>query len=84
MNKIILAIGILTLLTITGCATENIAEQCNDVGGNWIDDYNECEQISMDQCDKLGGSFDDCASACRHDPEAEVCMQVCVPVCTVN
>jgi len=58
-----------------------IAELCEQLGGTWIDHANECEYIGEQECEALGGIFDGCASACRHDPDAEICIAVCVPVC---
>jgi hypothetical protein len=57
---------------------------CEDSGGKWLEEYNECEGISESECDDLGGNFYPCESACRHDPSADVCIQVCVQVCKFN
>lgn len=54
-------------------------------GGKWLANYNECEGISSKQCSQLlNGTYDNCTSACRHDPKAEICTGNCVPVCAVN
>lgn len=54
---------------------------CLSFDGNWLADFNECEGMSKDQCENLGGTYNECASACRHNPEAVVCTQQCVFVC---
>jgi hypothetical protein len=77
-------IGILLVLVLglaTGCGTKEVDVTCEDLGGNYLEEHNECEYLTQEECDILGGTFDDCASACRHDPNAEMCIEVCVPVC---
>ena len=49
---------------------------------NETNKYMECEGIDENTCTSAGGRFDGCASPCRHDPNAEVCIQVCVAVCS--
>lgn len=49
--------------------------------GKWIQEHRECEGISQENCSLVGGQFNECASACRHDPEAQFCIMVCVAVC---
>ena len=46
-----------------------IAPTDADAGGTWIDEHNECEDISEAVCNDLDGDYDPCASACRHDEE---------------
>jgi len=60
----------------------SLAHTCQEKGGNWIAEFNECEYIKESVCSELGGTFDKCASACRHDPDAEMCTMQCVPVCS--
>jgi hypothetical protein len=55
---------------------------CVDAGGKYLLLFNECENISSETCTTLGGTFNECASACRHAPEAVVCTAQCVPVCS--
>lgn len=57
---------------------------CRMLNGSWLDQYQECEGISQNLCQYLGGVFSECESACRHDPQAEVCTMQCVPVCKFN
>lgn len=65
------------------CPTEgpNFGGMCEDVGGKWLFDSYECEGVSKEACDKIGGIHNECASACRNDPEAEICTMQCVLVC---
>lgn len=58
--------------------------RCNNFGGTWLDEFNECEYISSEQCSELNGEYLECESACRHDPDAEVCTLQCVPVCSIK
>jgi eight-cysteine-cluster-containing protein len=62
----------------------SLAQQCEDAGGTWLDEFNECEYIDETVCAELGGTFDSCASACRNDPEADMCTMQCVPVCSFD
>ncbi|MBM3896527.1 MAG: hypothetical protein FJ360_02125 [Thaumarchaeota archaeon] len=57
---------------------------CERYGGNWLEEYSECEYISLQQCSLIGGKFSECESACRHDPAAEICTLQCVFVCSVD
>lgn len=54
---------------------------CLSFDGNWIEETQECEGMGREQCEALGGTFNECASACRNDPEAEFCTLQCVLVC---
>lgn len=57
------------------------SELCTDTGGVWIDSAQECEGITAELCQEMGGQFNECASACRNDPDAEICTAQCVQVC---
>jgi hypothetical protein len=59
----------------------NIPAACESLNGTWINEFEECEYISQEECTYLYGTFDECASACRHDLEAQACTLQCVPVC---
>jgi len=54
---------------------------CEKNSGKWLDEFNECEGISQQTCEANDGIFNECASACRHNPKAEACTMQCVPVC---
>lgn len=56
-------------------------QACIAQGGSWDPQYQECVGIRPAQCEAIGGEYNECASACRHNPEAEVCTLQCVQVC---
>ena len=37
---------------------DDSAERCLNGGGDWLADYQECENISRDLCEELDGRFD--------------------------
>ena len=57
--------------------------QCENFEGTWLQNFNECEGISEEQCSSMNGIFNECESACRHMPEAEMCTMQCVLVCVI-
>lgn len=59
-------------------------ELCQEANGLWIEGKQECESISKEQCTSIGGEFNECASACRHDEKAEICTMQCVLVCELG
>lgn len=61
-----------------------LEEQCETFEGKFIEETNECEYISKEACQELGGEFNECGSACRNNPEAEICTLQCVPFCKLN
>ncbi|MTI14221.1 hypothetical protein [Sansalvadorimonas verongulae] len=54
---------------------------CLKDGGKWLEEHQECELMGEKTCTELGGTFDRCASACRNDKDAMVCILMCVPLC---
>ena len=62
----------------------SIQESCVQNGWTWLSDFDECEYIWADWCEKENGLFNECWSACRNDPEAEICTLQCVPFCKFN
>jgi len=93
---IIVTLGVLTvsILSQLGYLSEKINKQsegiivrtegvewCELFAGTWLSEYKECEGISERDCLSRGGYFNECASACRHNPGAEVCTMQCIPVC---
>lgn len=64
--------------------SENKKLECENKGGEWFSGSNVCEinSLSKQECLAQGGEFNECASACRHDPEAEMCTMQCVLTCT--
>lgn len=67
-----------------GTCNAKIQSACEDNNGTWLSDSNECEGLSKDLCDQLGGTFNECASACRNNPKAQMCTMQCVLVCQFN
>lgn len=58
--------------------------QCLQSGGNWLDQYQECEGISETTCRDLEGLYSNCASPCRHqDPAPAGCTDSCIWVCSI-
>ncbi len=57
---------------VVGCLANN---------GQWLNKYQECENVSEQSCKVMGGTFNSCASACRHQSLDILCIQMCVPVC---
>lgn len=57
---------------------------CRASGGVWFAGEKVCEVNSLSEsaCAARGGVFNGCASACRHDPKAQVCTMQCVLTCT--
>ncbi|WP_067515863.1 hypothetical protein [Endozoicomonas ascidiicola] len=66
---------------ITATGPENVLSCISVEGNKWVTEHKECEYMDENTCTDLGGEFNACASACRNDPEAEICIMMCVPVC---
>jgi hypothetical protein len=62
--------------------TSTLASSCTANGGTWVADYDECEWISEKACTELGGTFNECDSACRHESEPVACTLNCVAICS--
>lgn len=60
---------------------KDLEKSCIDINGKFLAEFNECEGISEKSCTELGGEFFECESACRNDPDAEMCIEMCVQVC---
>jgi hypothetical protein len=67
----------------TSNSTINPETMCTVMGGEYTPEFNECLGITAEQCAVASGEFDECASACRNNPEAEVCTLQCVQVCYI-
>jgi hypothetical protein len=63
---------------------EQLEGACLSFDGRWNAAYAECEYMPAQMCEDLGGQFNGCASACRHDPDAEMCTMQCVQVCSFD
>ncbi len=57
---------------------------CNSQGGQWAEKVRECLGVNKNVCESIGGQFHECASACRNNPEAQVCTMQCVQVCSIK
>ena len=86
MKTLNLILIILVLLILISCSKQeiNYKSNCEDYNGTWINISKECESITKEQCDILTGTFNECASPCRNDPRANMCVMSCVPVCKLN
>lgn len=58
-----------------------LRDACAFAGGNWLDDFSQCENVDKEWCEFNGGTFSECGSACRNNPEAEICTLQCVQFC---
>jgi hypothetical protein len=56
-------------------------EKCQLNKGTWSAEFKECLGVDKQVCESMGGKFNECASACRNDPKAQVCTLQCVLVC---
>jgi hypothetical protein len=58
---------------------------CEGGGGTWLSQYKECEganlMVGKEKCVAFKGQYFECASPCRHDPKAEMCIALCIKVC---
>jgi len=60
------------------------AQACRGSGGDWLSQHNECEGVQQSWCESRGGTYNSCASACRHNPDADFCTEQCVQVCSFS
>lgn len=72
-----------TNITVATTTAKSI-ESCSKKQGVWYPESKVCEvnQLSEVECKTQGGEFNGCASACRHNPRAEMCTLQCVLTCT--
>ena len=84
-QKKVKVVDLSTIIELEKSKRENTFEEYRDLcetnGGKWLSDYLECEGLSKEECLVNGGSFNNCASACRYNPSV-MCVQVCIPVCS--
>ena len=66
---------------VVATGPEKVLACISSEGSRWLQEYNECEYLPKTQCENLGGEYHECASACRHDPDAMMCILMCVQVC---
>jgi hypothetical protein len=57
---------------------------CESQKGTWYEEGKVCEinSFSENQCIAKGGEWNGCASACRHDKDAQICTLQCVLTCS--
>jgi hypothetical protein len=67
--------------SVTSTIQDNTTSPCQKSGGQWSAEFRECLGIDAATCANIGGKFNECASACRNDPKAEICTMQCVQVC---
>ena len=94
MKKVVLLLVLMTLLAACSRSESDEAPEaqdsvaleqaCLDEGGIFIAEHNECEDISEAACTTMGGSYESCASACRHEPADVMCTAQCVQVCSLD
>lgn len=67
-----------------GVVASSSREKCEQNGGDWSVEFKECLGVTKSICESIGGTFNECASACRNNPKAEVCTLQCVQVCDIK
>jgi hypothetical protein len=66
----------------TDAKVQELPSDCAKLGGKWLEEHQECEYMSREWCQSVGGTFDECASACRHSADPLVpCTMQCISVC---
>lgn len=76
--------NIISVTPVVNSSSTQSIKSCALMKGVWYPSEKICEvnQLSETQCGAKGGIFNGCASACRHDPSAQVCTMQCVLTCT--
>ena len=65
-----------------GLGLKKAAKICQLNDGDWVEEHKECEYAEKEWCLELKGEYDECASACRHNPDPiAVCTLECIPLC---
>jgi Omp85 superfamily domain len=81
----VLSVAVSTMVIAQEGHTVDLAKACQNKSGTWLEKYSECEFAGSQWCAASGGRFDECASACRHNPDpAAQCTMQCVPVCVFS
>ena len=79
---VFLLAGLLTACSDRGPdLAEGPGEACTAAGGTWLAEHNECEIGDRAWCESEGGTFEECASPCRHSEGEVVCVAMCQPLC---
>jgi len=82
----VIALLVTVVISTIGIAqdahTAELAKACQSKSGKWLEQYRECESADKQWCAAAGGEFNECGSACRHNPDpAAPCTLQCVPLC---
>jgi len=79
----VLTVAISTIVVAQERKTDDLAKVCQSKNGKWLEKYSECEYADRQWCSASGGNFDECGSACRHNPDPKApCTMQCVPLCS--
>ena len=95
MKKLFIGLLIISAVILSSCENQaqetttkvwelpnpNIWESCENQNGKWLQEHNECETGNKQWCSENGWSFNGCDSPCRHDENAEFCIEMCVSTC---
>ncbi len=74
--------GLLTACSDRGPElAEGPGDACVAAGGTWLAEHNECEIGDQAWCESQGGTFEECASPCRHSEGVAACVAMCQPLC---
>lgn len=71
-----------TTTSETPDAKDGLSFLCSASEGIWSEEFQECVNVSKEWCEQNLGSYNECASACRHDSESSICTMQCVPLCS--
>jgi hypothetical protein len=84
LGEVLIALALVGVVhSNTNAPARDLPKECAQAGGNWLEEYQECENTNRDWCHSMRGEFDECASACRHQAgELVPCTMQCVPVCS--
>src|SRR5271169_4156949 len=75
---VLLTVLISTIVIAQESQTAGLAKACQSKSGTWMEKYQECEYADREWCAATGGRLDECASACRHNPDpAGPCTMQC-------
>jgi hypothetical protein len=79
---LLVTVAISTIGIAQNAHTAELAKACQSKSGKWLEQYRECESADKQWCTAAGGQFNECGSACRHNPDpAAPCTLQCVPLC---
>ncbi len=69
---------------IKATGPDKILSCISQPNARWLQHQNECEFTDQKSCESIGGTYNGCASACRHMSGDVMCIQVCIPVCSYS